>query len=297
MGVATASAFAFHPHVLWLVALAAVAVAYGVITHRPQWRADGRQRAAFGGGLVLALVAVAWPLGDLASRWLLTALVIERLLLMLAVAPLLAIGIPDSLLVAVTRPAPIDAVVRVCSRFAPAVVVVTAISVGTLVAPAVQAQSSSAIARVVFDVLLIVAGFVLWAPVSSRLPGTQRLSALGRAAYLIVQSIVPSFLSVVWILSRHPLYPAYVRSPRVWGTAHLTDQIVAGFVAKLTTIAVLWTVAFIIVNRSERMAGEGEDTEPLRWVDVERELERSDRRRRRVTGPDANDQIGRADDA
>jgi cytochrome c oxidase assembly factor CtaG len=117
---------------------------------------------------------------------------------------------------------------------------------------------------------------VLWAPILGRVPGTPRLTALGQAAYLIVQSIVPGFLSFVWIFSRHPLYPVYAQAPRLWHLAHLTDQFVAGFVAKLTTIFVLWTVAFVIVSRASRR-GELEAETELRWADVEREFERVDR--------------------
>ena len=61
----------------------------------------------------------------------------------------------------------------------------------------------------------------------------------------------------------------------------LLDQQLAGFLAKLTTIAVLWTVAFVIMTRAEAAENAGEDDEPLLWSDVEREIERADRRERR----------------
>ncbi len=64
-------------------------------------------------------------------------------------------------------------------------------------------------AQVVPELVVLASGFVLWAPVLNELPGAPRLSALGRGAYLIVQSIVPSFLSIVWIFARHPLYPPF----------------------------------------------------------------------------------------
>ena len=126
---------------------------------------------------------------------------------------------------------------------------------------------------------MLAAGFVLWLPVLGRLPGVARPSALGRAGYLIVQSIVPSFLAVVWIFARHPLYTAYADHGRVLGLAPLTDQQVAGFVAKLGTIAVLWTVAFVTVTRATHPDG---DDEPLTWADVERQFERVARRERRL---------------
>ncbi len=159
-----------------------------------------------------------------------------------------------------------------------AVAIVTVVAVGTLTVAAVDAQASAPAVRAGLDLAVLVAGFVLWLPVLGRLPGVARPSALGRAGYLIVQSIVPSFLAVVWIFARHPLYSAYADHGRVLGLAPLTDQQLAGFVAKLGTIAVLWTVAFVAVTRAAHADG---DEEPLTWADVERQLQRVARRERR----------------
>jgi cytochrome c oxidase assembly factor CtaG len=128
--------------------------------------------------------------------------------------------------------------------------------------------------------VLVLTGFVLWAPVLSLLPASSRPSALGRAGYLIVQSIVPAFLAFVWIFARHPLYPALAHT-QVAGMSPLLDQQVAGFVAKFGTIAGLWTVAFVILNRAQHTSATGGDPDPLTWADVERHLERAERRERR----------------
>jgi putative membrane protein len=157
------------------------------------------------------------------------------------------------------------------------------VSVGTLTTGAVNLGARSSLGRVVLELLVLLAGFVLWAPVLNQLPGAPRLSALGRGGYLIVQSIVPSFLSIVWIFAKHSLYPPYAHRGTLVGMSPVLDQQVAGFLAKLTTIAVLWTVAFIIMSRGQVLAGT-EDAAPLVWSDVEREIERADRRDRRL-GP------------
>ena len=223
-------------------------------------------------------VAVSWPLGNLAAHWSLLALVAQRLLLMLAVAPLLIMGTPDHLLVVLTRPAPIDAALRQATRPLIAIVVVTVIAVGTLSTGAVSLATSSAAGRVGFEALILLAGFVLWAPVMGRLPGTHHLSSLGAGGYLIVQSIVPSFLSIVWIFARRPLYRAYDHQ-HIAGLSPLLDQQLAGFAAKLGTIAVLWVAAFVIMSRAERNDQHDED-QPLIWSDVEREIERAERKGR-----------------
>jgi putative membrane protein len=276
---ATGHPLDWHFSIFWTVAIVALFAGYVRATRAEERRASHRQFFCFTLGTLALLVAVTWPLGDLAAHWSLLALVVQRLLLMLAVPPLLVTGTPLPLLTALTRPAPVDAVLRVAVRPVPAIVFVTVVAVGTLTTPAVSWATSSASARVVFQLIVLLAGFVLWAPVLTHLPGTRHLSALARGGYLIVQSIVPSFLSVVWIFARRPLYPAYSHAT-VAGMSPVLDQQLAGFAAKLSTIAVLWTVAFIIMSRAKVMDGDEDETEPLIWSDVEREIERADRRDR-----------------
>jgi cytochrome c oxidase assembly factor CtaG len=264
----------------WWVAIVALAGCYGLAVRRSGL---GRARvASFLGGLALLALAVTWPVGDLAAHWALVALVVQRLLLLLAVAPLLLLGLPPGQVARWSRPAPVDAVLRTCSRPAPAVVVVTAVAVGTLTTGAVAAQAASELAAAGLELLLLLAGVVLWLPILDLVPGTHHLSAGAKAAYLFVQSIVPGFLSVVWIFARHPLYPTYAHAPRVLGLSALTDQQLAGFLAKLATIATLWTVAFVVLSRAQRRGSlERDEGASLTWDDVQRELERADRVRRR----------------
>jgi cytochrome c oxidase assembly factor CtaG len=274
--------WAFSPHLAaWAVAIA-LGVAYSLAVRRPAWRPTTRQVRQFFGGLALLLVATTWPLADLAASWSFLALVVQRLILILAVAPLLLLGVPEALAGRLTRPAWIDATVGYITRPVPAIVTVTVLGVATLTTPAVQAQASSAAARGLLDVVLVLTGMVLWAPVVGRPPGAHRLQSFGRAGYLVVQSIVPSFLAVVWIVALHPLYPAYAHQGRVLDMSPLVEQQLAGFTAKLGTIAVLWTVAFLSLNRAQQVTDQGGDPDPLLWSDVERQLQRAERRERRT---------------
>ena len=281
----TVGALDWHLHVVWLLALGVLIGAYARVTTRPGTTASGRQRGLFAIGTVVLALAVTWPLADLAAHWLLVALVVQRLLLTLVVPPLLVLGTPRAVLARLTRPAAVDAVLRVVVRPVPAILLVTVVAVGTLTTGAVGLAARSEAARVALELVVLGSGFVLWAPVLSELPGVPRLSALGRGGYLVVQSIVPSFLSVVWIFARHPLYAPFAHSGTVIGMKPLLDQQLAGFVAKLGTIAVLWTVAFVVMTRSEVSEGAGEEGEPLMWSDVEREIERAERRSRHPHWP------------
>jgi cytochrome c oxidase assembly factor CtaG len=277
--------FDWHLHVFWLLVPLGLAAAYLWATHQPDWGATTRQRLFFLGGVLLLVVALTWPLGDLAGHWSLMALVLQRLLLTLAAPPLLVLGTPRPVIARLTRPPAVDAVQRVAVRPVPAIVIVTVVAVGTLTVGAVSLAAHSLLARVAIALVVLASGFVLWAPVLTELPGVPRLSALGRGGYLIVQSIVPSFLSIVWIFARHPLYPTFTHTGTVAGMSPLLDQELAGFLAKLSTIAVLWTVAFVLMTRAQADEDTGLDSEPLVWSDVEREIERAERRDRRQGMP------------
>ena len=279
--IAAAQPFDWHLHLLWLLALLALAIGYFRATRRHADAATTRQTFLFLAGVALLAGALTWPLGDLASHWLLLALVLQRLLLTLAVPPLLVLGTPRPMIARLTRPAAVDAVLRLVVRPVPAVAIVTVVAVSTLTVGAVGLAAHSVIFRTAIQLIVLASGFVLWAPVLTELPGTQRLSALGRGGYLIVQSIVPSFLSIVWIFARHPLYAPFSYPGKVAGMTPLLDQELAGFLAKLSTIAVLWTGAFVIMTRAQSAGSAGGDTDPLVWSDVEREIQRADRRDRR----------------
>jgi cytochrome c oxidase assembly factor CtaG len=277
--------FSWHLDLFWTLVIPTLVVAYIVATRAGPSRASRRQRVQFGLAVVALLAAFMWPLGNLAAHWSLLALVVQRLLLMLAVPPLLVAGTPRPIIVRLTRPAAVDAILRVIVKPVPAVCIVTVVAVGTLTTGLVSLAASSDVARVVIQVVVLLSGFVLWAPVLTELPGAHPLTAFGRGGYLIVQSIVPSFLSVIWIFAHRSLYRAYDHHGRVLGMSPVLDQQLAGFLAKLSTIAVLWTVAFMLMTRSQVAAETGEDTEPLMWSDVEREIERADRREQRARRP------------
>jgi len=279
--------FNWHLEIFWTLAIPALVVAYIGATREEDCRPTRRQRRFFALAVVALLVAFMWPLGDLAAHWSLLALVLQRLLLTLAIPPLLVTGTPRPIIARLTRPAAVDTVLRLVVKPVPAVAIVTVVAVGTLTTGVVSLAAHSDVARVVIQIVVLLSGFVLWAPVLTELPGRQPLSAIGRGGYLIVQSIVPSFLSVVWIFARRPLYASYDHHARVLGMSPVLDQQLAGFLAKLSTIAVLWTVAFTLMTRSQVTAGTDEDAEPLIWSDVEREIERADRRDQRARRPHA----------
>lgn len=266
-----------------------------VVGHRRLSRREGEetawpaaQKTAFAGGWVAAAVALTWPLADLAAHWSLIALVLQRVLLTLAVPSLILVGMPYDVLAWLTHPAPVDAVLDWCRGPIKAVLVFTFVVVGSMTVPLVEAQASSPVVRGIMDLVVLAAGFVLWLPVIGRVPGILRLKPVIRFGYLVVQAVVPAFLSFLYIFARRPLYPTFSHSHLAVGLRPLNDQQVSGFVSKLSMLLVLLTVAAVVLKRAPDAGEEDSAEEPLLWADVERELERVDRRNERVTrnGPD-----------
>ncbi len=278
--------YSFHLHLVAWLAVAAVGVAYAVAVRRaartsqPGAAPTRRQWWCLAGGLGSLAVALTWPVADLAAHWSLTALLVQRLLLILAAAPLLLLALPAPLIAALTRPAAIDRALEVITRPVVAVVVFTVIAVGTLLTPVVAAQASSATVRGVVDVALLFGGAVLWGPVLRHIPGASRPSPVGLAAYLFVQSVVPGFPSVIYVFARHPLYPAFAHAHAAIGLSAVGDQQLAGVMAKVATLPVLWSVAYVALTRAARQ-DTGSETTVLTWAEVERQLLRAERRERR----------------
>jgi cytochrome c oxidase assembly factor CtaG len=286
--------YAWDPHIAAWSVLVVVGLTI-VVGHRRLSRREveetawpAAQKAAFAGGWLAAAVALTWPLADLAAHWSLTALVLQRVLLTLAVPSLTLVGMPYDVLAWLTHPAPVDEVLDWCRGPIKAVLVFTLVAVGSMTVPLVEAQASSPVVRGIMDLVVLAAGFVLWLPVIGRVPGILRLKPVIRFGYLVVQAVVPAFLSFLYIFARRPLYRTFSHSHLAVGLRPLNDQQVSGFVSKLSMLVVLLTVAAVVLKRAQDIDEEESADEPLLWADVERELERVDRRNERVTrnGPD-----------
>ena len=263
----------------WHIAEVLLIVAAGVAHHIVVTSKRERRLALY--ALLALLVVTVWPVGDLAASVSLTVATIQRLVIMLLVAPLLLMATPTSVLARLTRPRPIDAVTRLLAHPGFAVAIVTALGTATLVAPVVDWGARSSIGRDLVLLAVLFVGFVLWLPGLGVLPGAKRLSPAGRAGYIFASALVVTSLSFVWIFSQHPLYPALHHQYALLHITPLFDQQLAGFVAKLGCYIPMWAVAFTIFFHAEERGTPIEET-PLHWADVERQLLRVDRQRERA---------------
>ncbi len=235
-----------------------------------------RQIFEFAGAVTASAVALTWPMADLAAHWSLTALVVQRVIVVLVVAPLLLVGLPYDLLQWATRPAWVDALLVRLQRPPVAIITVTVLLIGSMTSGVVHAQSASVAVRAIVTAAVLVAGLVLWIPVLGRIPGILRPKPVVRFGYLVAQAVIPAFLSFIYIFSTHPLYGDFSRSHAAVGLRPLNDQQIAGFVSKLSMLLVLLSVGWVVLSRAST-ADEEAANDPLVWADVERHFERVDR--------------------
>ena len=265
----------FHWHIGVVLVVVAVGVAHHALVSSP------RQRRLATYALVALLVVTVWPIGDVAASVSLSVATAQRLVIMLLVAPLLLLSVPTELLGRLTRPVPIDFVVRKLAEPGVALAVVTVVGTATLISPVVDWGARSTFGRDVILLAVLLDGVLLWVPGLAIMPGTHRLSPAARAGYIFASALVVTSLSFVWIFSRHSLYPALHGQKAIMHMSPLLDQQIAGFVAKLGCYVPMWWVAFVIFFHAEDKGTPIEET-PLHWADVERELLRIDRQRART---------------
>ena len=249
-------------------------------THR-SFVANEHQRRLCSWALISLLVVVVWPIGDIAASVSLTVATVQRLVIMLLVAPLLLRSVPIQIFSRLTRPKAVDFVATKVAHPGLALFLVTVLGTLTLSTPLVDWGASSTLGRNIVLLTTLLSGFLLWIPSLAIIPGARRLSPAGRAGFIFVSSLVVTSLSFVWIFSVHSLYPGLHNQQELLNKTPVFDQQLAGFVAKLGCYLPMWVVAFRIFFHAEDEGIPVEES-PLQWADVERKMLRIDRQRERA---------------
>lgn len=209
----------------------------------------------FGLGLVLLYLNEGSPLHDLAERYLLSAHMVQHLLLSYVVAPVILLGIPTWLLRAVLAGRRTLPVSRVLLN-----PVVTFFAFGLVMAvyhvPALYdlTLANTSLHHTVHFVILIVS-LMMWWPLLGGLPELPKPAFLPRLAYIFLLPVaqIPIFAGVTF--SDIPLYRQYAVIPtRAFGLGVMEDQALAGVVMKvfgLFAFGITFVVTFFNWYREE----------------------------------------------
>jgi cytochrome c oxidase assembly factor CtaG len=247
------------PLVVAPAAVAAVCFFRGFVRLRRRGRPDHAswdRAALFLAGLAAAVLPLVSPLDALGDRYLLSAHMLEHVLIgdaapaLLLVAlrgPLLFFAVPDPVLRTLGRRAWIRRTAAAILR--PRVVLVAwAAAYGGWHIPA--AYDYAARHQDVHDLehaSFVAAGLLAWSLLVD--PARHgRLSRGKRLGIVIALFAMGTVISDILLFSLHPLYPAYADQPhRVFGLSALHDQQLAGLVMTIEQVLTLGTCAAILL--------------------------------------------------
>lgn len=220
--------------------LLALAVAYALATgpHRarlaPDAPAEPKRAAVFYLALVTFFLVEGSPLHDMAERYLLTAHMVQHLLLSYVVARLMLVGVPAWLWRSLLLNRVVAPVAKVILRPTSAFVIFGVFFGLWHVVPIYEGALANPALHHVEHVAFLIAALILWWPLLSPLPEIPKAPHLVRLAYLFTLPIaqLPVFAAITF--SPDVVYPTYAAAPRMveW-LSPLADQALAGATMKV----------------------------------------------------------------
>ena len=207
----------------------AVALAYALALRR--YPAERWRITCFAAGLSLVLAAFVTPLHHLALHYLLSAHLLQNVVLAEWAPALCVVGLPPALgrlrgLKTLTHP-----------------LVALPLWLGTYFAWHIPAAYDAALRHQtslihVEHACYFAAGLLFWWPALQNEP--HRLSGGARAVYLFAAFVLASPLGLLLALIPTAVYHFYVHAPRLWGLSPLADQQIGGAAMALEQAAVLF---------------------------------------------------------
>ena len=248
--------WSLDPIALVLIVLAGALYWLGLRRIRGTRPAFPRDRvAAFYGGLAVCVLALLSPIDTYGSVSFAVHM-IQHLLLVLAAAPLFALGTPITLLLRAVTPRTRKRVVLPVLQSAP-VSLLTRPVVAFLLFAVVQYAThftgfynlaeNHASVHALEHGLYLFSGVLFWWPVVGLDPVPHKLSFPARILYVVLAMPLMAFLGVAVLSAPSPLYAHYAHLPLPWGGPNaLNDQNNAGtFMWEIGGIASLIAVLFV----------------------------------------------------
>jgi putative membrane protein len=183
---------------------------------------------AFFAGVLIVALALLSPLHALGEGYLLSAHMVQHLLITMVAPPLLWLGTPGWMLRPLLRIAPLRRAAT--SLLSP----VTAFVLFNLIFAVWHAPAFYELAlhfpllHSLEHMAFLGGALIAWWPVFGPLPELPRLPYGAQVLYLFFQSLPPTVLGAIIALAEIPLYPTYWQAPRVTGLEPLADQQLAG---------------------------------------------------------------------
>lgn len=257
------------PAVLAAAALALCLFAQGFVRLRRRGRADharGWRAAMFAAGVALLVLALVSPLDAIGEEYLLSAHMLQHvligdvapaLLVLSASGPLLFFLLPRGALLSAARSRPVRAALAALVR-PPVALAVWLAAVGAWHVPGTyQAALTSPVLHDLEHASFVLAGLLLWYQLLD--PARHgRLSRGRRVGLAAIVFAAGQVLTMVLVFSFEPLYPAYAAAPeRLLDLSPLTDQRLAGVVMMADQVVTLgmFVALTLLASAGEQRAG------------------------------------------
>jgi cytochrome c oxidase assembly factor CtaG len=216
----TPPASSWYPAWEEVAVLVGLGVAYVLAARKD--RPSLLRSALFFSGLVLAFVAVASPVATVAVHYLVSAHLLQNVVLAEWTPALLVLGLGPWVAGWVAR----SSVARTLTRPLVALPLWLATYAVWHIPFAYEAALDNRFLLDLEHLSYVAVGLCLWWPVFQDEPW--QLPSGGRAAYLFAAFVLASPLGLLFALLPSPLYDTYVQAPRLWGLEPLEDQQIGG---------------------------------------------------------------------
>ncbi|HEV2107826.1 MAG TPA: cytochrome c oxidase assembly protein [Thermomicrobiales bacterium] len=207
------------------------------------------QVAAFLAGCAGLLVALGPPIDDWSQYFLLSAHMVQHLLLTLFVPPMLLLGIPEWMWERTMRAGWVRRAGYVLTRPAVGFLLAALAIVVWHLPPFYVAALRSEPVHILEHQAFLLTGLLAWWPLAGSFAAWPRLSPPLQCLYLFLSTIPAGVVGAVITLADPGLYPPYGDAPRrLWGLNVATDQEIAGllmWVGGNTIYLLLITVIFL----------------------------------------------------
>jgi putative membrane protein len=212
----------------------------------PAWRA-----AVYAAGVAVMAAPLVSPLNAAAERYLLSAHMLEHVLLADAGPALLVLAVRGPLARELGSVAPGEALLR-----RPALCVAAwAAVIGIWHVPALYDRAlGDAWVHDLEHLSFVAVGLLVWVQMIDP-AGSGRLRLTGRIVFTVAVFFAGQVLSDALVFSFHPYYPAYADQPaRLAGISPLADQRAAGIVMAVEQLLTLGTCFTLLLRRIRRRA-------------------------------------------
>lgn len=234
---------------VWVL-VGAIALGYAFAVRRRGPEEDRRRKTLwFGLGLAALWLASDWPIGPLGAGYLAWVHMTQFMIYTLVAAPLLLLGTPEWLARRILRALRLDTVAKVLCHPVVAGIIFNLVIIATHAPFTVDRLRTTQTGSFALDMIWLVAGFILWAPIIGPIPDLVVRSVPLRLTYLFLASSLFAMIPGGFItFADAPLYGIYADAPRVGFTA-LDDQQMAGVIMKVGNIPLVWTVMTVVYIR------------------------------------------------